>query len=158
MTAPISEELANSIINMPKRIEERMKWKEKPHGSGIFTFEVQIENTEAHNLVLYCTYNTKLNRFSFTVSYNKINRIRGLDIGKEHINPPPKRERIGKKHKHRWTDKHQDRWAYEPDDITTGAPIKQVFQEFLRECNITCQQQLPALPPKQTELFNDDEM
>ena len=86
-------------------------------------------------LILIGSYNYRIGRFSFTILYNNEARIRALDIGTDHRNPGEKKK-LGKKHKHRWTDRYKDSLAYVPRDITTGAKIKKVFYEFLKECRI----------------------
>lgn len=51
-----------------------------------------------------------------------------------------------------WTDKYKDKWAYEPNDITTGASIEQIFYEFLKECNIIYIGNKFTIPPYQLEM------
>lgn len=54
-------------------------------------------------------------KISFSLICEDIGQIYGLDIGQSHRNPES-RVRIGDVHKYRWTDKYQDKWAYEPTD------------------------------------------
>ena len=59
----------------------------------------------------------------------------GLDLGADHHNPTC--QRVGEKHKHRWTDTYADKHAYAPDEITAGVddPIG-VWRQFCAEAKI----------------------
>jgi len=159
MNLIITEQEANHLIESPKTITDQIKWIEKPNRDQIFEFIVDV-NTDLPNtkLTLVVNRNEKLRKYSFTLVYNGTARIKSLDIGKGHRNPPDRRVNVGKKHKHTWTNQWRDQWAYVPDDITDGAPFEQVFQEFLLECNITYRGVLPPLPTSQQEVMFDDEL
>ncbi|MGQ9626584.1 MAG: DUF6978 family protein [Anaerolineae bacterium] len=57
-----------------------------------------------------------------------------LDVGKRHHNPEC--DDVGAPHKHKWTDRFKDKWAYEPEEMGTRGSIAEVFAAFLVECNI----------------------
>src|SRR5699024_10337337 len=143
-----------------KEINEDIKWKRKPQNGLIYEFTVPLDliNGEQQRLLLIVNRNTKIRKFSFTIVWNG-HRIKSLDIGKDHKNPPFNKEnRVGKKHKHTWTDKWRDVWAYKPDDITDGADFTQILNEFFIECNIKCNVNIPKVPPAQEELMFDEEL
>lgn len=151
MDTIISEKEVEDIFdNCDKIIKEDIKWIQKNDKKYTIEFNVPIEVNYPGKFVLIGTYNYSLNRFTFTILYNNEFRIKALDIGKGHKNPDKKR--IGKKHKHKWTDKYKDKWAYEPNDITTGASIEQIFYEFLKECNIIYTGNKFTIPPYQLEM------
>lgn len=157
---PITEEEANRLIEEEKEITEEIKWRQKPQHGKIFEFVVplQLKNNDNARLTLVVNRNTRIKKFSFTILYNGTTRIKSLDIGKGHKNPPFRRKNnIGKKHKHTWTNRWKDTWAYVPDDITDGANFDQVLQEFFVECNIKCNVEIPSLPSLQEELILDDD-
>jgi|SRR5690625_3959867 len=151
---------ANRLIAEHKEIKDKINWKRQPHKGIIFEFQVPLYlvNDTRTQLRLIVNKNTEIKKYSFTILYNSY-RIKSLDIGKNHDNPPFNRKNmVGKKHKHTWTDQWEDNWAYKPDDITDGAEFSQVLQEFFLECNIKCDVNIPELPPTQEELNLDDEL
>lgn len=156
---PITEQEAAYIMESPKAIVEEIKWVPKSGREYIFEFIVPIVGqVDTIKLQLVANINTKINKFSFTILYNGSVRIKSLDIGKGHRNPPDKKINVGKKHKHTWTNEWKDQWAYKPDDITDGANFEQVFWEFLKECNISFEGELPPIPPIQEELILNVEL
>lgn len=132
---PISEQEAQNIINMGKIIDEDIEWANSSDKAYTVEFTVPIKIDYPCKLILIGSYNYRIERFSFTILYNNEARIKSLDIGTDHRNPGEK-TKIGKKHKHTWTNKYKDKWSYVPDDITTGAKVDKVLYEFLKECNI----------------------
>lgn len=79
-------------------------------------------------------------------------RVYALDLGKEHHNPQC--DKVGEKHKHRWTEQFRDKEAYVPDDITALAsdPVL-VWRQFCCEAKIAHNGTLSAPLPVQKELF-----
>lgn len=62
-------------------------------------------------------------------------RIYGLDLGADHHNPSC--QRVGEKHKHRWTEEFRDKEAYVPTDITASWDQPQeVWAQFCYEAKI----------------------
>lgn len=85
--------------------------------------------------------------------------IRRLDVRGSHTNPDPEREEWQlQTHKHRFTDRWGDRWAYTPDDLPptpadTDVPAReyrQVFEAYCHECNIDTSQLAWEDPPAGT--------
>jgi len=151
----VTKQEVEEIMLLPKRVTQYIGWKADTNKESIYEFSIPIECDIPGRLYLKGNINRKLIRFSFVILYNNY-RIKALDIGKTHKNCCPKHggfSRIGTKHKHSWQDCCKDGWAYEPDDITTGAPIEQVFEEFLKECNIKYNYKLPSLPSEQLRLW-----
>ena len=75
----------------------------------------------------------------------------GLDLGRvTHRNPSS--ECLVGTHKHRWTDVHGDKQAYQPEDITAEwyEPV-QVWEQFCAEIKLEHDGTLPA-PFVQEEL------
>lgn len=62
-------------------------------------------------------------------------RIYGLDLGAENTNPDGRR--VGRKHKHTWSEEHRDRRAYAPADITESwtDPVA-VWLQFCRQARL----------------------
>lgn len=138
-----TEAIVNQAMNAPKVISEPIEWKTKNNGVFCF-FKVALEGINRplpYETLLHGNYNLELGTYTFTIIMNG-NRVKSLDIGKAH-------KEHGEKHKHSWTETHKDRNVYVPDDITTGADMKIVFQEFLAECNIKTEVELPNPPSSQ---------
>lgn len=160
MSKQISKMEADILMEEEKYIETAIKWIDDPNKENFYEFRVplKVKNNPYVNLVLKGSTNTALNRHTFAIIYNRSARIKALDIGKIHPNKCPNHtlEVVGTKHKHTWQDCCKDGWAYVPDDITDDAPLEQVFQEFLKECNIKYEGTLPRLPDSQLELIPDE--
>lgn len=81
----------------------------------------------------------RYNRFAGTLTYalihRTVGRIYALDLGADYHNPTC--QRVGEKHKHRWSEVFRDKEAYVPADITAAwdEPIT-VWQQFCAEANI----------------------
>lgn len=141
---------ADEVMARPKRLVGSIRWVETFGHHDLYEFRAQIDMDPPARIFLQGSANQRIGTFSFVVVCNDT-RIRALDIGKNHRNPDG--QRVGDKHKHRWTDEHVDRDAYVPQDITTGAPIDVVFREFLTECNIEFDGVFPRPPVAQARLW-----
>lgn len=132
----LNEAEVNTVIMTQKRIEGPIHWTQK-RDTFVYSFKVPI-TCEDLPLTLEGTYNMRMGNISLKIMYAGVQRAKALDIGRTHRNPNGEKiGRVTRKHKHTWTDEHQDQWVYDPDDITTGAAAEQVFAEFLTECNIS---------------------
>ena len=79
-------------------------------------------------------------------------RIYALDLGKDHHNPEC--DRVGEKHKHRWSERDGDKRAYVPDDIR--APVSDpvsVWTEFCAEAGIRHEGSMQPPPASQREMW-----
>jgi len=96
--------------------------------------QVSLEDTyEGAKAKLVGTYNPKTGNLSYALIWAGC-RIRGLDrFGPPH--PNPNGELLPCPHKHRWSDRERDQWAYVPADIT-ASDRHGVLLQFLAECNI----------------------
>lgn len=131
MELPITEQDVNFIMKKQKRIVGNIAWIEKPNRDQIFEFIVPLEMDNFNEkLELIVNRNEKISKFSFTIVYNGIARIKSLDIGKGHRNPPDRKENVGRKHKHTWTNEWKDQWAYCPDDITDEHHLNKYLKNF----------------------------
>jgi len=85
-------------------------------------------------LRLYGRFNPRTGNYTFIFFHGRLN-LRRLDVGKRHHNPEC--DNVGSVHKHKWTDRFRDKWAYEPSDIQDSASIRENLLKFLAQCNIT---------------------
>jgi hypothetical protein len=82
-------------------------------------------------------------------------RIRALCVNGSHTNRHTNTERwVRQMHKHKWTDRCMDRFAYTPEDITATDTQGQ-FAQFCAECGIACEAKLEDVPPFQGDMFDD---
>ena len=138
----LSEAEVERIINLPKRITEHNQWREGDDGS--WYMEVPIEAEEQLPLRLYGRFNPRTANYTFILFCGRLN-LRRLDVGKRHHNPEC--DDVGSPHKHRWTDRFRDKWAYEPPEMENKSSICDTFTTFLAECNIALEGRF-AEPPQ----------
>jgi hypothetical protein len=127
----LSEAEAERIIGMPKRIVGSSQWRKR--GDGNWYMEMPVEAEEQLPLRLYGRFNPRTGNYTFIFFCGEVN-LRRLDVGKRHHNPEC--EDIGEVHKHKWTNRFRDKWAYEPVEVRTTDPIAMAFGIFLNECSI----------------------
>ena len=128
----LSEAEVERIIDLPKRITGSNQWRRQEDGN--WYMELPVEAPEQWPLRLYGRFNPRTGNYTFILFCGRLN-LRRLDVGKHHHNPEC--EDVGTPHKHRWTDRFRDKWAYEPAEMNNGDPIGDTFANFLAECNIT---------------------
>lgn len=135
-----------------KTIEGDIVWKEDEDKSPAVEFMVDVSTAQGDPLRVYGNYRGILGRLSFVLLHGNYGRIYALDLGSDHRNPDGRL--VGEKHKHRWTEQHQDKDAYVPEDITAPAndPVT-VWGQFCTEAKITHNGRMHVPPPVQFELL-----
>jgi len=151
--APLTDAEIEGLLQVPKKVQADVKWRIDSMQNWI-KCELEVENEIKTNLKLNlnCNYEER-SLFSFSLILNNAYRIAGLDYNGSHRN----RHKDGnfwnsKTHKHRWTERCRDSWAYTPEDIISS-DIKEVFVLFCKECNITHTGKFLPLPPNQKTIF-----
>jgi len=127
----LSEVEAERIISLPKRIVGQNHWQQRDDGN--WYIEMPVEAEEQLPLRLYGRFNPRTGNYTFILFCGRLN-LRRLDVGKRHHNPEC--DNVGTPHKHIWTDRFRDKWAYEPSELNDTESIGDVFLKFLAECNI----------------------
>lgn len=93
-------------------------------------------------------------KYDFALLWNGM-RIRALCINGSHTNRHTDTQKwLRQMHKHTWTDRCMDRFAYTPTDITAG-DVHGQFAQFCSECGIACAAELAEVPVPQGELFDE---
>ncbi len=128
----LTEAEAERIVALPKRITGQNQWEERDDHN--WYTEMEIEANEQLPLRLYGRYNPRTGNYTFIFFCGRLN-LRRLDIGKRHHNPDC--QNVGTRHKHTWTDRYRDKWAYEPPEMQDIETIREAFTKFLAECHIT---------------------
>ena len=113
------DEIQTILNDNSKKICGNILWTRNKSFSDIATFNIPIISDGLGELTLRGSYNLIYSKISFVIVY-KQKRIYSLDIGHDHTNrktKTQKRKSIGSVHKHKWSRKFKDAYAYQPDDI-----------------------------------------
>lgn len=124
------------IDDASKRIEGNIRWLEDEDHYPSVEFRVRVDSSAGYPLFARGSFNTLNKALSYTIVHSQAGRIYALDIGRDHRNPTG--EFVGEKHKHRWTERFRDKFAYVPQDITAPSsdPVT-VWAQFCAEAKIT---------------------
>ena len=128
----LSEAEAERIIGLPKRISGQNDWQQQDDGN--WYTEMPVETEEQLPLRLYGRFNPRTSNYTLILFCGRLN-LRRVDVGKRHHNPEC--DNMGTPHKHRWSDRFRDKWAYEPPEMEDADSIGDTFAKLLAECNIT---------------------
>ncbi len=82
------------------------------------SFGWRVRSDAGWPLLVVGRYNPYAGKLSYVLLHRGAGRIYGLDLGADHHNPSC--QRVGEKHKHRWTEAFRGKEAYVPSDITAG--------------------------------------
>jgi hypothetical protein len=148
----LTEIEADRIIASPKSIRGDLAWAYNLD-EGWAKSEIRVVNDMGVDLRMYANVNMKeQSLFTFALSVSRAFRIRGLCANRGHENKHTNREawRPGT-HKHRWTDRCRDRFAYEPEE-EISEDLEEAFRQCCTECNIDFQGQVRPLPARQPRL------
>jgi hypothetical protein len=117
--------------------------------------EIAVECSKPKTPPLRICLSVSADKRSFVLLWSRTIRVRGLCTDGSHNNRHTNSERwIWRTHKHKWSDRCHDRFAYTPTDIT-ATEIQGQFVQFCAECGIACVVTLPELPKMQGDLFDD---
>lgn len=153
--APLTDLEVEQVLQAPKIINEDVQWRLDPYQCWA-KCELNVENELKANLRLYMNWNLEEpSLFSSSLVLNNAFRIAGIDFNGSHRNRHADNNLWrGETHKHKWTEKCRDSWAYTPEDIFRKE-IQEVFKIFCKECNIKFKGKFLSLPPKQERLFRE---
>ena len=144
----------DTILNdASKRIDGDLSWQEDEDHSPSVQFRAEVQSDAGWPLFVCGSYNPLIPALSYALILKTAGRIYGLDLGKEHPNPDSS-GKVGETHKHKWTERFRDKWAYAPKDITAPAsdPVA-VWRQFCVEAKITHNGTMFAPSPPTGDLF-----
>ncbi|OGN97595.1 MAG: hypothetical protein A2Z77_04325 [Chloroflexi bacterium RBG_13_51_36] len=146
----LTEQQAGRIISAQKNINTNVDWDYRAN-EGYAKCQLIVSNTLGVNLKVYGNVNMEEpTTFSFSLVLSNAYRIRGLDVSGSHRNKhTDDNEWRGETHKHKWSDRCRDAFAYTPKETVPSDDIAQAFEVFCKECNIGFAGQVRPLPPKQ---------
>lgn len=135
---PITDEQFEEFLAQRKVVEEDIEWSWDTNHEGTAKFEAILRWND-RQFRLLGSFNQVRGALSFlVVAVNRGlgQRIYALDHGGAgHRNPGG--ATVGSLHKHRWSTKHLDKYAYEPTDILRPpTDLAGVWQEFCTEALI----------------------
>ena len=118
-----------------KRIEGDIFWQPLNERHPARRFRANLRSAEFAPLFVAGWYNPGEGKLSYTIVYRNLLRIYGLDLGAVHQIPTG--EIMRGPHKHYWTERHQDKMAYAPPDISApfSRPLE-VWRQFCAEARI----------------------
>jgi hypothetical protein len=146
----LTEQQADHIITARKSINTDVEWGYRVN-EGYAKCQLTVSNTLGMNLKVYANVNMEEQTiFSFSLILSNAYRIRGLDVSGSHKNKhTDSNEWRGETHKHKWSDRCRESFAYTPKEIVPSGDIAQGFRIFCEECNIDFGGEVRPLPPKQ---------
>ena len=133
---------AEQLALMSKTIGEPVKWRLHQKKLQRYRFSVRVIGHESTQL-LTLVGTASPSKWSFVLLGPSDVRLRKISTPHPgHFNCDG--EESGPKHKHYWTEEHEDRCTYEPDDIRWDN-LNEAFIDFTRECNIELLHSPPEL-------------
>lgn len=130
---PLTNTVWSAILaDTSKRVLGDIDWSDAEHHSPTQQFHAKIDSSAGWPLFVKGSYNPFAMTLSYAIILKTTGRIYALDLGKDHHNPQC--NRVGEKHKHKWSKQYRDKEAYVPEDITAPAsrPVE-VWQQFCAE-------------------------
>ena len=129
------QEFEGILADDTKEISLDLIWREDEDHSPAREFRVAVESEAGYPLFVVGRYNSVAGTLSYVLVHSAAGRIYALDLGADHHNPDC--NRVGEKHKHRWTEGFRDKQAYVPEDITeTWDHPVEVWGQFCAEARI----------------------
>ena len=116
MTTLSESDVLAIVADTGKVIEADIVWEPQSAMRFAQQFRASVSSDRWDGLMLQGWFSPAARKLSYTLFIPEHGRIYGLDLGAEHINPDG--ERLRGTHKVRWTEEHEDRFAYTPEDIT----------------------------------------
>ena len=129
------QEFESILADDTKEIVQDLVWGEDENRSPAREFRATVASATGYPLFVVGRYNPMAGTLSYALIHRGAGRIYALDLGANHHNPDC--NRIGEKHKHRWTEASGDKQAYVPEDITEpwDRPVE-VWKQFCTEARI----------------------
>lgn len=149
----LTEQEVERIIGANKRIHGDMEWQYREN-EGYAKCQLSVANTLGVNLKMVANVNMEESSiYSFSLILSNAYRIRGLDVSGSHRNKHTNNsEWRGTTHKHRWSDRCRESFAYTPKESILPQNIEKAFRTFCQECNIDFEGTVRTLPPKQLSM------
>jgi len=150
----LTEEEAKRIISACKEVRGDVRWHYDAN-EGFAKAHILVENSLGVSLKICCNANLEIaGMYSFSLILNNRYRIMGLDVEGSHGNKHTDDKQWRKEtHKHRWTDRCREAFAFTPDvPMTRFSDVDQAFREFCEECNVAFGGSVAPLPDPQLGL------
>src|SRR5882762_601599 len=124
------------LADTTKQINEDIIWRKDEDHSPAVEFRVSMASQARYSIFVKGSCNLAARTLTYALIHSSFGRIYALDMGKDHHNPSC--FNVGRKHKHRWTEKFRDKDAYVPEDITAlvSDPVA-IWLQFCKEVLLT---------------------
>ena len=145
------QEFEGILADDTKEVAQDVTWRDDEDHSPAREFRAAVASEAGYPLFVVGRYNSVVGTLSYALIHRAAGRIYALDLGADHHNPDC--NRIGEKHKHRWTEGFRDKQAYVPEDITESwdRPVE-VWGQFCAEAKIRHRGRMDT-PEVQEELW-----
>ena len=110
------QDFESILADTTKGITEDLVWRDDEDHPPALEFRAAVVSGAGYPLFVVGRYNSAAGTLSYALIHRAAGRIYALDLGADHHNPDC--NRVGEKHKHRWTEGFRDKQAYVPEDIT----------------------------------------
>jgi hypothetical protein len=151
---PLTDHEYASFLTDEKVVEGDITWSWDTNHEGTAKFAARLRWGDRF-LDVRGSFNQRRGALSIAVllkKHGQAHRIYALDHGGPGHKNPDQRI-VGPLHKHRWSTRHQDQEAYEPNDITNPpSNLAGVWKEFCAEAAIQHAGVLHPLPLRQRVL------
>ena len=131
------QEFDDILADAGKRIEGDIAWTPNPQHTDAVGFRAAVLSDAGYPLFVAGWYRPTHFSLAYTLVHRPAGRIYAINFGHPHTNEPTG-ERVGRKHKHYWTEQYAAQMAYYPADITAPwhRPVA-VWRQFCAEARIT---------------------
>ena len=145
-------EFQQLLADGSKCIRADIVWIDDEDHSPAVEFRAEVENEAGYDLFVHGSFNRLARTLTYCLVLRTVGRIYALDLGKAHHNPDC--QQVGEVHKHYWTERHRDRMAYEPGQITASVEQPgELWRQFCLQARIRHDGHFAKPPPYQAELF-----
>ena len=129
------QEFEGILADDTKEIAQDVVWRDDEDHSPGREFRAAVASEAGYPLFVIGRYNAVVGTLTYALIHRAAGRIYALDLGTDHHNPDC--NRVGEKHKHRWTEGFRDKQAYVPEDITESwdRPVE-VWGQFCAEARV----------------------
>ena len=129
------QEFEGILADDTKEIAQDVVWRDDEDHSPAREFRATVASEAGYPLFVIGRCNSVVGTLTYALIHRAAGRIYALDLGTDHHNPDC--NRVGEKHKHRWTEGFRDKQAYVPEDITESwdRPVE-VWGQFCAEARV----------------------
>jgi uncharacterized protein DUF6978 len=148
----LTDQQITTILAAPKTVNEDLKWRTRPNASWAGC-TLAVENDLKMTVQLNANVNlVDRSKYSFALIVSGSYRVAGFDAGGSHVNRHTDNNKwVSASHKHRWTERCRDSFAYTPADIDESS-VETAFRSFCNEVGVEFHGSVDSVPVTQTAM------